>query len=813
MDLIRLEDWTVILNQWRPEREALVRVLCTLGNGLFTHHGYSDEVVVDQNRPSGVLCGTLCERRLAADSSSDPAATLAVAETEALLTWPDWTGLNFRHEGEEWFDIQHPGLEIQSTRIELDLRRGALRRKLRFRDPVGRETEIQTQRLVHMSRPHLAAMQWTLTPLNWTGPIDVCSWLDAGDPNLIILLSESLSREHAALLVRHSSHPTRLAMVSRTRIDPDQHDWVRQAEGARVGHRCRIQVEGPQPIRIEKRVAMRSNRDLATGDPWTTARRDLDPWANFQAMAMTHERAWTRRWRRYDLSLIDGTSTQLALRLQAFHLLQSISASTEIRETGLPAFGLHHPNGRACQGDDDVFVIPFFNLRQPDLSRDLLRARVGRLDTARDRARRIGRAGAAFPIRAGRDGTDLANDEEAMGFEQAIQSFLVGFGICYGLIDYVLTTSDMAFLDAHGAELLVEVTRFGAGLAVFDSERQRYSTPLSNTTIDSRLTGTSDASQTESENARDSDGGPNFGPIHDSALVNLALAWLLQNTREALTMLTEERSRELLEELNLTPDELSHWEDLAHRLVVPLNKDGSLAPYINDRPVTDRAMEPEATSGGGSFAINEGAISQDAAVDNASLERTLDPRDVLAPLALFRRKTLLSLIGDLGYRFDEAGLDATLDRARANDPESRTGIAEQVRQARALSGLRPDAAWRVVQDWLRMDRDDRLGGITGSGLATGSMSGILDLIQRDFTGLRIHRGVMWFEPRLPGPIKTFQMSFRCRGFHMALQLQKDRLLVRCELVPDRPARIGVAGQVSTIARGEVLEFAIDPKLT
>jgi trehalose/maltose hydrolase-like predicted phosphorylase len=69
--------------------------------------------------------------------------------------------------------------ELLDFEFRLDVRRGLLTRRMEFRDGGGREFSLSSRRLVSMARANLAAMEWTLRPLNWSGTLEIrSSWTD-----------------------------------------------------------------------------------------------------------------------------------------------------------------------------------------------------------------------------------------------------------------------------------------------------------------------------------------------------------------------------------------------------------------------------------------------------------------------------------------------------------------------------------------------------------------------------------------------------------------------------------------------------------
>lgn len=96
-----------------------------------------------------------------------------------------------------------------------------------------------------------------------------------------------------------------------------------------------------------------------------------------------HILAWKQLWRRFDLYIQPvGPAFKLnglmLLRLNLFHLLQTVSHNSIGLDIGVPARGW---TGEAYQGHifwDELFIFPFFNFRMPEISRSLLMYRYRR---------------------------------------------------------------------------------------------------------------------------------------------------------------------------------------------------------------------------------------------------------------------------------------------------------------------------------------------------------------------------------------------------------------------------------------------------
>jgi len=161
--------WALRYESFDPATERLREALCTLGNGYFATRGAAEFVAADEvHYPGTYLAGGY--NRLRTEIRGH------VIENEDLVNLTNWLPLTFRHADSDWFDFS--AVDLLDYAQELDLQRGLLERRMRIRDRQGRETTIATRRFVHMAEPHLAGIEMTLTPENWSGDIEIKSALD-----------------------------------------------------------------------------------------------------------------------------------------------------------------------------------------------------------------------------------------------------------------------------------------------------------------------------------------------------------------------------------------------------------------------------------------------------------------------------------------------------------------------------------------------------------------------------------------------------------------------------------------------------------
>jgi alpha,alpha-trehalase len=215
-------DWTLVYENFDPQRERLREALCTLGNGYFATRGAGEEAIADDiHYPGTYLAGGY--NRLHIEIAG------RVIENEDLVNLPNWLYLRFQPDDGDWLDLR--AVKILAYRQALHLKHGVLTRRLRCRDQQGRETTLLSRRCVHMTTPHLAAIETTLTAENWSGRIVVRSGLDGRVINAGVKRYQQLTGRHLEslrsggvdedgiyLLVQTNQSHIQVAEAARTRV-------------------------------------------------------------------------------------------------------------------------------------------------------------------------------------------------------------------------------------------------------------------------------------------------------------------------------------------------------------------------------------------------------------------------------------------------------------------------------------------------------------------------------------------------------------------------------------------------------------------
>lgn len=778
-------EWWLGFSGYDPADEGRREALCTLANGVFATRGAAPEAAAGPVHYPGTYAAGLYNRLTSQVEGR-------AVEHESLVNAPSWLPLSFRPGGGAWLDLET--MRVEDHRQTLDLRTGTLHRRFEVTDAAGRRTEVLERRLVHLERPRIAALEWALTPVNWSGQLEVRSGLDGTVENRNVVAEHALASRHLTevatgahgtdtlwLTARTTQSERHLALASRTRVEHGVAEPGRHAhlDGGRAEHVFGLAAREGETVRVEKVAALSTSLDPAIADTLTAALADLADAGSMDELARSHERAWERLWRRAHLELrSDDPAVAGAVNLHTFHVIATLSPHIVDRDVGVPARGLSGEGYRGHVFWDELFVFPYLNLRFPTLTRELLLYRHRRLPAARRMAAALGCRGARFPWQSGSDGreetpSEYFNPRSGRWVpDNSRRQHHVSLAIAYEVWQYHQVTADIAFLTDHGAELLVEIARFWVDLAQLDPSTGRYS-----------IRGVMGPDEFH-------DGYPDRPGhgIDDNAYTNVMVSWLLRRALDAHHLLGD-RGRDLWERLDLDPRELDAWDHVSRHLNVAFH-DGMISQFAGYEQLQELDW--------GRYRARYGNIGRldlilEAEGDSTNRYKAAKQADVLMLLYLFSAEELTDLFAHLGYHFDPAGIPATVDYYTARMTHGSTLC--RVAMAWVLARADRARSWTIFRDALASDIADIQGGTTREGIHLGAMAGTLDLVQRCYTGLEVDHDVLSFNPRLPDELTELRFQFRYRGQHLDVAVTHDHIELRAHPGPrTTPVVVAVAGQ-------------------
>ena len=228
-----MDGFALTYESFDPAEEGLREALTSTGNGYLCSRGTAEWENADGVHYPGTYVHGVYNRE------TTILGGLPVLN-EDLVNLPNWLVLKLRIEGAE--AIRLADVELLEYRHELDIHRAVVTRELRFRDAAGRETALRSRRFVSMADPHRAGIEWTLTPQNWSGRVEVISAIDGRVTNHGVARYLELEGRHLDPVSPRTFGAEVIALKVQTR---QSNIYISQAARTRV-------FQGSEPLAVER---------------------------------------------------------------------------------------------------------------------------------------------------------------------------------------------------------------------------------------------------------------------------------------------------------------------------------------------------------------------------------------------------------------------------------------------------------------------------------------------------------------------------------------------------------------------------------
>lgn len=782
-----------------PAEEGLREALTSTGNGYLCTRGTAEWQDADDVHYPGTYVHGFYDRETAILGGRP-------VLNEDLVNLPNWLVMKLRIEDEDVMRLSD--VEVLDYEHSLDVRHATVHRRVRFRDRAGRTTMLASRRFASMAHIHHAGIEWTLVAEDWSGHAQVVTALDGrvvnrnvarygrlGGRHLSSLASRSWGEDVIALKTMTRQSDLFISEAARTRAfrgrDPLAVERTEHQMADYIQQVLAFEVRAGEAVRVEKMATFSSSRDPAVGNTMEKAARSAARYMDFAQAWDRHVGSWVGLWRTCDIRVVGDERVQLLLRLHLSHLLQVCSRHTADLDAGVPARGL---NGEAYRGHvfwDELFVLPFLDLRMPEVSRSLLMYRYRRLPEARALAEEAGHRGAMFPWQSGSEGTEETQQVHLNPLsgrwdeDRSHRQRHVGAAIFYNVWHHVRATGDHAFLSDHGAEMLLEIARFWSSIAHLDPHRQRYEIH--------GVMGPDEFHETQPDLPG--------GGLRNNAYTNVMVAWLCGVAAEVLSLLSEDRAGELRRRLDITDEELARWDDISHRMFLPFH-DGVISQFEGYDDLDELDWEAYRARYGNIQRLDRILRAEGDAPDRYRLSKQAD---VVMLFFLFSAEELMAIFDRLGYELSPELVHRTVEYYDRRTSHGST--LSFVTHAGVLADIDPESSWERFRVALESDVGDIQGGTTKEGIHLGVMAGTLGLVQSRYGGVRLGDGHLELTPCLPEALDEVTFPLHYRGTDLQVEVARGKVTVSVAGDSDPvPIRIAVHGDVRTVRRGDTHTF-------
>ena len=663
---------------------------------------------------------------------------------------------------DEPFDIRYGTLHSHVR--TLDLRAGTLTRDVEWTSPAGRRVRIRSVRMVSLTQRAVAAIHYTVTPIDEPLRLVVLSEIVAneevptmaGDPRAAAVLasplvseySEAYDGDHPRALLVHGTRGSQLRLAAgMTHQVTGPARMAKTTESFADLGRLMVAAEvgAGEDLTLVKYLgygwsSQRSRPALIDQVSGALAAAELVGWDGLVAEQRKYLDGF---WDGADVEVDGDAEIQQAVRFGLFHILQA-GARAELRP--IPAKGL---TGTGYDGhtfwDTEMFVLPVLTHTMPEAAESALRWRYLALDAARSHAAELGLAGAAFPWRTIRG-------QECSGYWPAgTAAFHINADISYAVVKYLDATDNDDFGREVALPILVETARLWRSLGQHDS------------TGKFRIDGVT--------------GPDEYSAIKDNNIyTNLMAQHNLAHAAEIV-----EKHPAAARELGVTTEEAASWRDAATDTYIPY--DSRLGVHPQHEGFTEYARwdfngTPE---------------------DHYPLLLHY-PYFQLYRMQVIKQADVVLAMQLRGDMFTPSQKLRNFDYYEAlTVRDSSLSACTQAVMAAEVGHL--DLAYDYLAEAALMDLQDREHN-TKDGLHIASLAGAWTALVAGFGGMRAYKGHLTFAPRLPSGIVG--LSFRMRYLGRTLRVETRADKAHYTLLAGDPLPITHHGKQVTLGTEQVI---------
>ena len=800
---IEADGWNFRYVGLDPANEKLRETLTTVGNGYMGVRGAMEtEAASEGHYPGTYLAGVF-------NKIPTPLHGRDIYNND-LVNCPNWLRLEYRVDNGGF--VSPLDMEVLSYEHGLRLRDAVMERSLVVRDSLGRITRLHSQRLASMADPHMAALRFELTPVNWSGKVTLRSGIDGNLINDGVARYRQLNQQHLEFVksgksgggvylhVQTTASRYQIVMNAKHVL----YEEGRRLKGERNLHQDAALAaeeivfaarEG-RTYALDKLVSIFTSLDKVDA-PRKAASAKLEKARSFRRLHATHARAWKRLWDRGDIVVGGDRLVQRTARLHAYHLLATASPHNKTLDAGMPARGL---SGEAYRGHifwDELYILPFYDLRYPEISRALLKYRYERLPGARAYAAENGYEGAMYPWQTADGGEEETQEVHFnpksgdWGPDLSRRQRHVSIAVFFNVWRYVHCTGDWKFMRECGAELMLSIARFWGSIAEKSPASGRW-----------HIDGVMGPDEFhEKTPGTDKDG------LRDNAYTNVMVSWVLERALDLLSKLSPADRKRVALRSGLRDEEPERWREIAGGLNVNLDADGVIEQFEGYFGLDELDWDAYRAKYGDIHRMDRILKAEGDSPDHYKVAKQADTLMMFYALA---PQTIVDILERLGHKVGDA---AELLRRNYDYYQGRTShgsTLSKVVHALISSHFGDDAtAWQWFVEALVSDIQDSQGGTTLEGIHTGVMAGTLDIITRYFAGIDASGEILAVNPHLPAHWNGLSLKVRFRGDVFGFTLTPGKVRMKLLASGKDAVHVSLRGRSVELKPGKTRNVALN----
>jgi HAD superfamily hydrolase (TIGR01509 family) len=766
---IEHDGWNLTYNSFDPKDEKLRETLCTVGNGYLGTRGcFEGERASDIHYPGTYIAGMYNKIATKIQGKN--------IYNNDFVNCPNWLLIEMKIGSGPF--ISPARMELLSYTQNLNMLEGVMERSLVCKDNLRRITRLRSSRIASMATPHICAIKYEFIPVNYSASIKIRSSLDGTVINDGVVRYRDLKSKHLTgvahgktgdgifLHVRTNRSKYQIVMSAGTQVYENGKPLgltktiYRKKSIPKIAEEITVAAKENSTYTVEKIVSIYTSLDPGVSNPGKASADALKKVKNFSDVFRPHKKAWKAIWNNADIKIIGDRFVQMTARLHIYHLLVSGSPNNVNIDAGFTARGLH---GEAYRGHifwDELFILPFFNLHFPEITRALLKYRHRRLGAAKKYAKQNGYNGAMYPWQTADDGSEETQEvhynpaNHTWGSDLSRRQRHVSIAVFYNIWKYVADTGDRKFLIDFGAEVMLEIA----------------------------------------------------SGLKDNAYTNVMVVWLLKKALKLVEDLGPKALAGLSQKIGFNTDEINRWKDIADNLNVIITKQGIISQFDGYMDLMELDWNHYREKYGDIHRLDRIIKAEGEYPDKYKLAKQAD---VLMMFYVLGPEAVKTILNSLGYKVDDAikllKNNYEYYEARTTHGSTLSKVVHAVISGYIYAG---NMAWDWFLEAMKSDIFDTQGGTTLEGIHCGVMASTLDVIYRYFAGIDLSGEVLEVNPHLPKHWSSLAFRIRHRKIWYNFEFTPKTIKVKIEGKGKNKVPITILGKNITVMPGETGTMSI-----
>lgn len=736
--LFDVDGWKIKTNKLYHEDIRLQESLTSIGNGYMGMRGNFEEKYSGNSHNGTYIAGVWFpdKTRVGWWKNGYPKYFGKVINAINMI------GIRLIIDGEE---VDTAVQTISEFYYELDMKQGILKRSF-IVEQDGKKTQVKTQRFLSLTTKELCAIDYQVTPLNYSGEVELIPYLDGNvhneDSNYDETFWDEIGTGDGYVISKTKENPfeaPRFTVCALMDIKPIG-ECIESAKNSSMYTERALKFSPKQgeTVGVEKYVIVTTSRDYKEEDLLSNGQRIMTDViaSKYNDLKNLHTKAWNERWDIADVKIHGDEEAQQGIRFNLYQLFSTYYGEDKRLNIGPKGF-TGEKYGGATYWDTEAYAVPMYlSVASPEVTKNLLLYRHEQLDGAYHNAKEQGLNGALYPM-VTFTGVECHNEWE-ITFEEIHRNA----AMVHAIYNYVNYTGDKDYLGEYGIDVLVSICRFWA-------DRVHYS-KRNNVYMMHGVTGPN-----EYENN-----------VNNNFYTNYMAKWNLEYTLKVIEELEKQANTKNLSKWKVTDEEKSNWKQIASNMYLPYDEE--LGIYVQHDTFLDKDIRSVDT-----LRPEDRPINQNWSWDKILRSCFIKQADVLQAMYF---------LNDQFTREEKERNFSFYEPLTVHE----SSLSPCIHSILAAELKMEEKAVEMYKRTARLDLDN-YNNDTEDGLHTTSMTGSWLSIVHGFAGMRTYNEKLSFAPFLPKGWDGY--SFKINYRERLLEVTVSQNQVELTLLQGNPLNV------------------------